>query len=72
MDVFLVTVILQPTKKEREDIGVGAIVVVPVTAVIAKDKASAALKAARLVPAEHAEKEDRLEVRVMPFPSGVS
>lgn len=67
MELYLVAVILQPTKKERDDIGTGAIVVVQPQAVIAKDEQGAAMKAARLVPTEHADKDDRLEVRVLPF-----
>lgn len=67
MELYLVAVILQPTKKERDDIGAGALVIVQPTAVVAKDEASATMKAARLVPEEHAGKDDRLEVRVIPF-----
>lgn len=69
MELYLVAVILQPTKKERDDIGQGAIVVVQPQAVIAKDEQQAAMKAFRFVPEEHASKEDRLEVRVLPFRS---
>lgn len=67
MDLYLVAVILNPTKKEREeDDGIPSIVVQPV-GVIAKDEAHAAMKAMRLVPEEHTKKDARLEVRVFPF-----
>jgi hypothetical protein len=68
MEVYLVVVALQPTKKQRDEEGANPIIVVPVTAIVAKDENQAAMKAVRLVPSEHADKEDRLEVRVLPFP----
>jgi len=67
MDVYLVCVVLVPTAKQKHDEGAMAVIVVQPTAVMAKDEAQAAMKAFRLVPEEHADKEDRLEVRVLPF-----
>lgn len=67
MEVFLVCVVLVPTKKQKEEDEAQPMVVVQPTAVIAKDQNHATMKAARLVPEEHANKDDRLEVRVIPF-----
>jgi hypothetical protein len=67
VEPYLVIVILQPTKKQKDDEGAVATIVVQPTAVMAKDDAQAAMKAFRLVPEEHANKEDRLDVRVLPF-----
>lgn len=67
-DVFLVVVTVLPSKKEAED-GSAPKIVVPVTAVIARDREQAAMKANRLIPLDQLEgKEDRLDVRVLPFP----
>jgi hypothetical protein len=60
-------VILNPTKKQRDEEGTPATVVVQPQAVMAKDEQQAAMKAVRFVPEEHADKDDRLEVRVLPF-----
>jgi hypothetical protein len=70
MDVFLVVVMLKPTAKAVHDDGASAQIVVQPQAVIAKDAQQAAMKAFRFVPEEHADKEDRLEVRVLPFALG--
>ena len=67
MELYLVAVILQPTKKQKDDEGAVPIVVVQPTAVMAKDESQAAMKAFRFVPEEHSTKDDRLEVRVLPF-----
>ncbi len=67
MELFLVAVILNPTKKQKDDDGSSPTVVVQPQAVMAKDETQAAMKAFRFVPEEHADKEDRLEVRVLPF-----
>lgn len=67
MELFLVAVILNPTKKQKDDEGSSPVVVVQPQAVMAKDETQAAMKAFRFVPEEHADKEDRLEVRVLPF-----
>jgi hypothetical protein len=67
MEPYFVIVILQPTAKQKHDEGTVASIVVQPTAVMAKDEAGAAAKAMRLVPEEHAGKEDRLEIRVLPF-----
>jgi hypothetical protein len=67
MDVFIVCVILQPTRKQRDEEGAIPMIVVPLTAVVAKDETNAAAKAFRFVPEEHAGKDDRLEVRILPF-----
>lgn len=67
MELFLVAVILNPTKKQRDEEGAVSVVVVQPVGVMAKDEAQAAMKAHRLVPEEHAGKDDRLEVRILPF-----
>ena len=67
MELYLVAVILQPTKKQKDEEGAVPIVVVQPTAVMAKDESQAAMKAFRFVPEEHSPKDDRLEVRVLPF-----
>ena len=67
MELYLVAVILQPTKKQKDEEGAVPIVVVQPTAVMAKDESQAAMKAFRFVPEEHSTKDDRLEVRVLPF-----
>lgn len=67
MEAYLVIVILNPTAKEKHDLGTAATIIVQPQAVIAKDEQQAAMKAFRFVPEEHAGKEDRLEVRVLPF-----
>ena len=67
MNPYLAIVILHPTKKQRDEEGAAPTIVVQPTAVMAKDEANAAAKAHRLVPEEHAGKDDRLEVAVLPF-----
>lgn len=67
MDLYMVAVILVPTKKQRDDDGAVPTVIVQPTAVMAKDETQAAMKAHRLIPEEHSGKDDRLEVRVLPF-----
>jgi hypothetical protein len=69
MDPFIIVVILQPTKKQKDEDGAVPVIVVPMQAVMAKDENQAAMKAHRLVPEEHAGKDDRLEVKVLPFRS---
>ncbi len=60
-------VILNPTKKARDDDGESPSIIVQPQAVMARDAQQAAMKAFRFVPEEHASKEDRLDVRVMCF-----
>ncbi len=67
MKPFFVCVVLNPTKKQVEEIEAVPQIVVQPTAVLAKDVTSAKMRAARMVPEEHAEKEDRLDVYVLPF-----
>lgn len=69
MELYFVAVILHPTKKEKDEVGTGSTVIVQPQAVLAKDEQQAAMKAFRFVPDEHSSKEDRLEVRVLPFRS---
>lgn len=67
MKPYLVVVVLNPTKKQvEEDEGVPQMVVQPV-GVLAKNTEHAKMKAARMVPEEHADKDDRLEIFVLPF-----
>lgn len=67
MNVFLVVVTLDPTQKAKHDDGAVPTIVVPATAVIAKDSQQAAMKAVALVPNEHAASADRLSVQILPF-----
>lgn len=67
MEVFLVCVVLLPTKKDKDEADALPQFVVPLQAVLAKDDAHAQAKALRLVPEEHINKDARLEVRVLPF-----
>lgn len=67
MDLYLVAVILRPTKKQLDEEGTAACVIVQPQAILARDEQQAAMKAYRFIPEEHAGKEDRLEVRVLPF-----
>lgn len=71
MEVFFVCVLLQPTAKQKHDDGAVATIIVQPTAVLAKDETQAAMKAHKFVPDEHADKIDRLEVKVLSFrPTG--
>ncbi len=65
--VFLATVILNPTKKQRDEDGAVPVIVVQATTIIATNETQATVKASRLIPEEHADKADRLEVLVIPF-----
>lgn len=67
MEVFLVCVILKPTKKQQDEEGAQPKIIVQPQAVIAKDSQQAAMKAWKFIPDEDSGKEDRLEVRVLPF-----
>lgn len=64
--LFYVAVILHPTDDETKAGGRGQVVVQP-QAVLAGDEDEAHLKATLLIPNEHSEKTDRLEVAVRPF-----
>lgn len=67
MKPYLVTVVLQPTRKQVDE-GTGVTqVVVPAQTVLARDESSAKMKAGRLVPEEYTDVDDRLEVYVLPF-----
>ncbi len=69
MELYLVAVILNPTKKQQHDDGAVARIVVEPKAVLAVDANQAAMKAMQFVPVEFAGAEhvDRLEVRTLPF-----
>lgn len=67
MELYLVAVLLQPTKKQKDDEGAIATIIVPPTGVLASTEGSAIAKALRLVPQEHEGKDDRLDVRVLSF-----
>lgn len=67
MEPYLVLVILNPTAKQKHDDGAVPAIVVQPTAVMATNEQNAGAKAFKLVPEEHAGKDDRLEVRVIPF-----
>ena len=66
-ELYLVAVVLKPSKKELRDDDASESIVVQPTAILAKTEQMAVVKALRLVQEEHAKKEDRLEVRVIPF-----
>jgi len=72
MDVYLVVVLLKPTKKQEHDDGAVPTIIVQPQAVMAKDAQQAAMKAFRFVPEEHAGKEDLLEVRTLPFAAAMA
>lgn len=67
MQLYLVAVILNPTKKQKDDDGAVPTVVVQPQAVMATSETQAAMRAMRFIPEEHAGKDDRLEVCVLPF-----
>lgn len=66
MDIFLVAIFLKPTQKQAED-GEAPSLVVPATTVLAKDSNQAVMKAMKLVDKAYDGKEDRLDIRVLPF-----
>lgn len=67
-EVYLVCVVLKASKKQlKEDEDAADMIVVQPTAILAKSEQLAMVKALRLVPEDHAKKDDRLEVRVIPF-----
>lgn len=66
MEPYLVCVLLKPTPDEVQRGEVETLVVAGST-VLAKDQNQAAIKAMKLVPTTFDGKEDRLEVRVLPF-----
>lgn len=70
MDLYMVAVILNPTAREKKA-GKHPELVVEPKGVMANDEQHAVLKAHRLVPEQHVDKDDRLEVRVCPFPLAV-
>jgi hypothetical protein len=72
-NVYLVTVVLAPTKKQEKD-GEGAKILVAATTVIAKDEQALIMKATMLAKTRHNPQDhrtelpvDRLEVRFIPF-----
>ncbi len=66
MKLYQYAVILNPTEKEKKD-GKEGELLLEVTTVLAKDDATAQIKAARAIPEEHMDKLSRLEVAVRPF-----
>ncbi len=66
MKLYEYAVILHPTDKERED-GKTAEIVVPVTAIVAKDENEVRLIAARNIAGPALSATDRVEVAVRPF-----
>lgn len=66
MNVYLVVGLITPTKKQQEEGEVPKIVFQP-QAVVSKDEQQAILKAQRFLPGDFEGKEDRLEIRVLPF-----
>lgn len=66
MNLFWVAVVLKPTVRAAEE-GETAKIIVQPQCVVAKDKDGATVKAGKLIPTEHEDKDDRLEVAVSPF-----
>jgi hypothetical protein len=67
MLLFQYAIILRRTEKDRKDgVGEDKILVMPTT-VLTKDQSMATMLAVRAIPAEHADKIDRIEVAVRPF-----
>ena len=66
MELYFVSVILEPTKKQSEE-GVQPKIVVEPIAVLATDQGHAIAKALKYVPEEHSDADSRLLVRVIPF-----
>jgi len=69
MKLYEYAVVLDEKRDKDDEITEEAAVVVPVTAVLARDDAQAQLLAARSIPEEHLKKGklDRLTVVVRPF-----
>ena len=67
MPLFQYAAYLRPTKKETEDDGAEPVIVMEAKTIYAKDQQTAAMKAAREIPEQYADKLDRLEVAVRPF-----
>lgn len=66
MKFFQYAIALHPTEDDRKK-GLGSIVLVEVTTVLAKDAAQATMIAARAIPEHALDKLDRVEVAVRPF-----
>ncbi len=66
MQIFQYAVILHPTPEEAKN-GKRAKLVVEVTSILAKDESGAIMQAARSIPEEFMDRQDRLEVAVRPF-----
>lgn len=70
MKLYEYAVIFHPNAtKEDRDAGKAArsILVVPVTQVLAKTEQEASMLAARAIPAEYADRLDRVEIAIRPF-----
>lgn len=65
MNVYLVTIVLNPTEKEKHDEGAIPSIVLQPVAVMAKDRDQAAAQAFKHMKEEHPA--HRLEVHVLPF-----
>ena len=71
MEVYFVVILLKPTDKQKFDDGAVPIIIVQPVAIAATSEANAMAKAMKLVPEEHAGKDDRLDIRVLPFRQAV-
>ena len=68
MEVFLVVVLLHPTKKQRDEESLSAEILAGPVAVMAKNEQQVALQVASLIPEKHRQvPPDRLEVLAIPF-----
>jgi hypothetical protein len=73
MQVYLVVLILHPTKKQVYDDGAVPMVIGGDSHVILADTdTQAAAKAMKFLPDEYKDKEDRVEVALVPFRSAAS
>jgi len=66
MKLYEYAVIYHPKKKKDEEAAKSE-VLVPVTTILAADEKEVAIRAARAIPAEYAEKLDQVEIAFRPF-----
>lgn len=66
MKLFQYAVLLHPTEAEKRG-GKETIVLIPITAILARDQNTAMLKAFKSIDPQYSEMYDRIEVAVRPF-----
>jgi hypothetical protein len=72
MEMFIVSGMLLPTKKAKDEEGAIPTIIIPLTVVVAKDEANALAKAHRLIPEEHVGKDERIELHALSFRTAVA